>query len=101
MTNFPIINIIYFLSLNYQVVEWLELVTMSSDKATKYILQLVKFDRLYILTFQRTSLQEIQFKMVKISIFFVLVAVAVLFVAGNSRYIAIHSFLKSISNVWK
>jgi hypothetical protein len=56
---------------------------MGSDKATKYILQLDMFDRLYFLTLYRTSLQDIQFKIMKISIFFVLVVVAVLFVAGK------------------
>jgi hypothetical protein len=59
---------------------------MGSDKRIKYILQLDKFDRPYILTLLRTSLQETQFKMLKISIFFVLVVVAVLFVAGKHKF---------------
>ena len=59
---------------------------MGSDKAAKYIPQLVKIDRLYRLTFQRIPLQEIQFKMLKVSIFFVLVVVAALFVAGEHKF---------------
>ena len=59
---------------------------MGSDKAEKYIPQLDKLDRLYRLTFQRTPLQEIQFKMLKVSIFFVLVAVAVFFFAGKHKF---------------
>ena len=59
---------------------------MGSDKAEKYIPQLDKLDRLYRLTFQRIPLQEIQFKMLKVSIFFVLVVVAVFFVAGKHKY---------------
>ena len=60
---------------------------MGSDKATRYILQLVKLlDRLYLPTLQRTSLQDIQLKMLKISIFFVLVVVAVFFVAGKHKF---------------
>ena len=59
---------------------------MGSDKTAKYIQQLVKLDRLYLLIFQRISLQKIQFKMLKVSIFFVLVVVAVFFVAGKHKY---------------
>ena len=59
---------------------------MGSDNATKYILEPVKLDRHFSLTFQRTSLQEKQFKMLKLSIFFVLVVVAVLFVAGKRKF---------------
>jgi len=42
-----------------------------------------KSDGTGILTFQRTSQQKKQFKMLKVSIFFVLVVVAALFVAGK------------------
>ena len=59
---------------------------MGSDRATKYILQLVKFNRIYFPTFRRISLQEIQFEMLKITIFVVLVVVAVLFVAGKHQF---------------
>jgi len=59
---------------------------MDSDKAAKYIPQLDKLDRLYRLTFQRIPLQEKQFKMLKVSIFFVLVVVAVFFVAGKHKF---------------
>jgi hypothetical protein len=59
---------------------------MGSDKGTQYILQLFMFDHPYILTSQPGSLHEIQFKMLKISILFVLLVVAVLFVAGKYKF---------------
>jgi hypothetical protein len=68
------------------VSDWLDIVTIGSDKDTQYILQLNKSDGTDILTLQRTSLQETQLKMLKISIFFVVVVVAVLFVAGKHKH---------------
>ena len=88
MHKSQIFEVHYLFSSNYsyEVADWLELVAMGSDKATKYIVQLYKFNRLCIPTFQRTSLPKKQFKMLKISIYFVLVVVAVLFVTGKHKF---------------
>jgi len=60
---------------------------VDSDKATRYILQMVKLlDRLYLLTFQRKSLQWVELKMLKISIFFVSVIVVGFFVADKHKF---------------